>query len=81
MIRDRTLKNLVADNDYTGRGLKEISILNTYIFIAIALDQSIFLGVIHFPMKNIKSHDLGATPMGGAKSKPASDVVCLLLLA
>ena len=28
-------------------------------------------------MKNIKSCDLEATPMGGAMSKPANDVVCL----
>ena len=43
---------------------------NIYIFIAIALDESIFLDVLHFPMKNIKSRDLDATPMGGATSKP-----------
>ena len=55
--------------------------VNINIFIAIALDESIFLDVLHFPMKNIKSRDLEATPMGGATSKPASDVVCLLLLA
>ena len=54
---------------------------NIYIFIAIALDESIFLDVLHFPMKNIKSRDLEATPMGGATSKPAIDVVCLLLVA
>ena len=29
----------------------------------------------HFPMKNIKSRDLEATPMGGATSKPTSDIV------
>ena len=44
---------------------------NIYIFIVIALDESIFLNVPHFPMKNIKSRDLEATPMGGATSKPA----------
>ena len=44
--------------------------LNIYIFIAITLDESIFLDVLHFPMKNIKSRDLEATPMGGATSKP-----------
>ena len=54
---------------------------NIYIFIAIAQVESIYLGVLHFPMKNIKSCDLEATPMNGAMSKPASDVVCLLLLA
>ena len=40
------------------------------IFIAIALDESIFFDVLHFPMKNIKSRDLEATPMGWATSKP-----------
>ena len=34
------------------------------------LDESIFLDVLHFPMKNIKSRDLEATPMGGSTSKP-----------
>ena len=43
---------------------------NIYIFIAIARDESIFLDVLHFPMKNIKSRDLEATPMGGLTSKP-----------
>ena len=41
-----------------------------YIFIAIALDESIFLDVLHFPMKNIMSRDLEVTPMGEATSKP-----------
>ena len=50
-------------------------------FIAIAQDESIFLVVLHFPMKNIKSRDLEATPMGGATSISTRDVVCLLLLA
>ena len=45
-------------------------------FIAIALEESIFLDVLHFPMKNIKSRDLDATPMGGATSKPSSNVDC-----
>ena len=49
-------------------------------FIAIALDESIFLDVVHFAMKNIKSCDLEITHMGGATTKPANDVVCLLLL-
>ena len=53
---------------------------NIYIFIAITLDESIFRDVLHFPMKNTKSRDLEATPKGGATSKPASDVVCLLLM-
>ena len=55
--------------------------VNIYIFISIALNENIFLDVLHFPMKNIKSHDLEATPMDGATSKPASAVVCLLLLS
>ena len=54
--------------------------LDIYIFIAIALNESIFLDGLHFPMKNIKSRDLEAT-QGGATSKPTSDIVCLLLLA
>ena len=41
-----------------------------YIIIAVTLDESIFLDVLNFPMKYIKSHDLKATPMGGATSKP-----------
>ena len=41
-----------------------------YIFIVIALDESIFLDVLHLQMKNIMSRDLEATPMGGATSKP-----------
>ena len=61
--------------------LKVSRCFNIYIFIAIALDESIFLDVLHFQMKNIKSHDLEVTPRGGATSKPASDVVCLLLLS
>ena len=43
--------------------------LNIYIFIAIALDESIFLDVFHFPMKNIMSLDLEATPMDEATPK------------
>ena len=45
-------------------------LLYIYIFIVVTLDESIFLDVLHFPMKNIKSRDLEATPMGGATSKP-----------
>ena len=58
----------------------KLSISYMYIFIAITLDESIFIGVLHFPMKNIMSHDLEATPVGGATSKPTSDVVCIILL-
>ena len=62
--------------------MKDGYIINDiYIFIAIALDESIFPDVLHFSMKNIKPRDPEATPMGGATSKPASDVDCLLLLA
>ena len=61
--------------------INKCSLLNIYIFIAIVLNESIFVDVLHFPMKNIKSHDLKATPMGGAMSKRTSDVVCLLSLA
>ena len=50
--------------------LTEFQSLNIYIFIAIALDESIFVDVLHFPIENIKSRDLEATPMGGATSKP-----------
>ena len=50
-----------------------------YIFIAIALDESIFLDVLHFPMKNIKSRDVEATPVGGATSKPIQ-LRCLFTL-
>ena len=66
--------------DMDQRSLDKL-IQNIYIFIPITLDESIFLDVFHFPMKNIKSCDLEITHMGGATSKPASDVVCLLLLA
>ena len=57
------------------------TIINIYIFIAITLDESIFLDVLHYSMKNIKSRDLEATPMGGATSKSAKDFICSLLLA
>ena len=46
-----------------------MSIHYIYIFIVIALDESIFLDVLQFPMKNIMSRDLEATPKGGATSK------------
>ena len=56
------LNSIIADN------FDMFILSNIYIFIAIALDESIFLDVHHFPMKNIKSRDLEA--MGGATSKP-----------
>ena len=49
-----------------------IHIFYIYIFIAITLDESILLYILHFPMKNIKSRDLEATPMGGATTKPVT---------
>ena len=52
---------------------------HVYIFIAIALDESIFLEVLHFQMKNIKSHYLEATPMGEVTSKPVSVTLVLSL--
>ena len=58
------------------RQMNLVSIYNIYTFIAIVLDEIIFLDVLHFPMKNIKSRDIEALPMGGATSNPASDVVC-----
>ena len=61
--------------------LQIIIFIHIYIFIAFALDESIFLDVLHFPMKNIESRDLEATSLGGATSKLAIDIVCLLLLA
>ena len=59
-------------SEIDGPALNAVNFIRTsiYIFIAIALDESIFLDVLHFPMKNIKSRDLEATPMGGATSKP-----------
>ena len=60
-----TIHRSLGINQYSGELM-----CNIYIFIAIALDESIFLDVLHFPMKNIKSHDLEATPMGGSTSKP-----------
>ena len=61
---------LVSSNDMQKGSSKTLSLLYIYIFITIALDESIFLDVLHFPMKNIKSRDLEATPMGGPTSKP-----------
>ena len=52
---------------------------NIYIFIAIALDESIFLDVLHFPMKNIKSRGLEATPMGGLTSKLIQGNLCSVM--
>ena len=73
------MANAVIQNSNYGKCYNSNS--NIYIFIAIALDESICLDILHFPMKNIKSRELEATPMGGATSKPTSDVVCVLLLA
>ena len=77
-MEEYTIRN--CDNQFIVNAHLYFLYFNIYFFIAIALDESIFLDVLHFPMKNIKSRDLEAMPMGGATSKPASDVVCLLLL-
>ena len=54
--------------------------MNIYILIALALDESIILNVLQFPMQNIyQSCDLAA-PLGGGTSTPANDFVCLLTL-
>ena len=79
----RVIKILNMSSVYTGIYMTVCNLYSfhrIYIFVAVALDKSIFLDVLHFPMKNIKSCDLEAMPMGGATSKPASDVLCLLLL-
>ena len=64
----RMLKILIQSDVGTSY-LSKILLLYIYIFIAIALDGSIFLDVLHFPMKNIKSRGLEATPMGRLTSK------------
>ena len=46
-------------------------IINIYIFIAIALDESIFLDVLHFPMKNIMSRG-HAYGRGDVKTHPVT---------
>ena len=61
---------MFIDSLYTVDSAKDTVPVNIYIFIVIALDESIFLDVLHFPMKNIMSRDLEATPSGGATSKP-----------
>ena len=38
------------------------------------MHENIFLDVLHFPMRNITSHDLEAMSMGRAMSKPASNI-------
>ena len=52
-----------------------------FMAIALRLDESTFLDVLHLPITNIKLCDLEATPMGGETPKQASGVVCLFLLA
>ena len=54
-----------------------------YIFFALALNNSVSLDALQFPMQNIyESRDLSlAVPMGGATSSPASNIVCLLTFA
>ena len=67
-------KKIDGISSCTGEALEFIPInyiyKNIYIFIAIALDESTFLDVLHFPMKNIMSRDLEAMPLGEAASKP-----------
>ena len=65
-------KTLLIPNPYFHAIDVEVTFVTPYIYIliAIALDESIFLDVLHFSMKNIKSRDLEATPMGGEISKP-----------
>ena len=81
IIEHDWLSDLLHSNVYSWYKNRFISIY-LHFYCKIALDERIFLGVFHLLMKNIKSRDLEATPMGGATSKPvpASDVVCLLLL-
>ena len=35
------------------RNIYLISLVNIYIFVALALDESVIFNVLHFPMKNI----------------------------
>ena len=49
-----------SSGKYCGPKKSPRTLSNIYIFIAIALDESIFLDVLHFPMKNIMSRDLEA---------------------
>ena len=60
------MKNLGCFNDCEAR---------RDIFIAITLDESTFLDVLHFSMKNIKPRDPKGTPIGGTTSEQSSDVV------
>ena len=56
--------------------VKITSKTNIYILIALALDESIILDVLQFPMQNIyQSCDLDG-PEGGGTSTPANNVVC-----
>ena len=65
------MKNLMESLGFANAWTNQYeAIPNIYIFIVIALDESIFLDVLHFPMKNIMSRDLEVKPMGGATSKP-----------
>ena len=72
--------NIPVLRDEQSRAEDHSAIKNIYIFIAIALDESNFLDVLHFPMKTLSHVILAATPLGEVTSKQASDVVCLLLL-
>ena len=58
-VRFISSMDLLSKGSHTTRATKR-SIINIYIFIAFALDESIILDVPHFPMKNIyQSCDLG----------------------
>ena len=50
-----------------------------YNYITDALDESVFLDLHDFSIKYITPHDLEATPMGGATSKPVIVVVFTLV--
>ena len=55
--------------------------VNSYFFIAIALDETTILVAVHFSMKNIYQscdHVILAVPWGGAMWTSANNVLCLL---
>ena len=71
LIFQQSVVMLESNNVYVKLDMeRRFLFLYIYIFITVALDESIFLHVLHFPMKNIKSRGLEATPMGGATEKP-----------
>ena len=70
-LSEGTFSHVVALMKVTAYELSAIYV-DIYIFVAIALEESIFLDVLHFPVRIIMSRDLEVTPMGGATSKPSS---------